>query len=561
MKMKKTNILILLLFIATLGYSQNTEIDNNISKYWNYRTRLVNNFISIGSESGQSLPFGTRNKRGKKTLSKGEGPIMLGQYIGILATEYKLLKQNNNNTDETLRELYYALHAFNRLDLVAETVNGYNKKPKLDGYFVREDFPDNFVEKNPNLNEHIIIKEGFIYGNGNPFKVNCTSNKGKKTCDVFVKDDCSVAGKPKGYSVKYNHVPMSMDQILGVLIGVSLVNELVDDTANYKNTAFQDNEINIKQEAKNIAKRIISYAKKNHWTPKEPDDDYIGDCDYRSKSKPNFFKNNATMLIFGRFFAHIGKNIFNHKYSHTPFIGFLDGVGSIQSDNFKGDFWNRRMYIEMITLSNKDNHLFLSTGEKVISASQKYDWEPFYYNLGVILHDWERNNKVEKQGLEMISSAPFDGPFYHGVTDFAKNGWATENRFSSSLGVQYHGSRFPEITGNYAGLDFMLLHNMHLLATQNNGVSYGKLKAKKSTHIPAKNISIGFKKCVRSKKQSCKERKSYLIFLSELHQKNCKDSKAKCKEKSIKYIEDKFGHGLSPTMKCKKKDFKKACEN
>ena len=91
MKMKKTNILILLLFIATLGYSQNTEIDNNISKYWNYRTRLVNNFISIGSESGQSLPFGTRNKRGKKTLSKGEGPIMLGQYIGVLATESKYM--------------------------------------------------------------------------------------------------------------------------------------------------------------------------------------------------------------------------------------------------------------------------------------------------------------------------------------------------------------------------------------------------------------------------------------------------------------------------------------
>ncbi len=559
--MKKTNILILFLAIGFLGYSQNSEIENNIIKYWNYRNRLINNFISIGSEAGQSLPFATRNERGQKKLSQGQGPIMLGQYIGVLATEYKLLKQNNSNTEQTLKELYFALYAFNRLDLVAETVNGYNKKPKLDGFFIREDYPDDFVKNNPNLNKNIIIEEGFIYGSGKTFKTNCTTHKGQKTCDVYQKPDCSVAGKPSGYATKYNHKPMSMDQILGVLVGVALVNELVDEQANYQNKKLQDGEKSLKKEAQNIAKRMLSYAKKYNWTPKEPDGDYTGDCDFRSKNKPTWTKNNTTMLVFARFFSHIGKNIFGEKYSYTPLIGFLDGVGSIQADNFKGDFWNRVMYLEMITLSNKNNHLFLSSAKKVKSATKKYDWQPYYYALGIILHHWKNDTEIQKQSLEMLSSAPYDGPFFHGVEDFAKNGWASENRFSASLGEQYNGSRFPEITGNYSGLDYMLLHNMFLLTSSNKTNKFGGLKLKTSKNIQNKNFILNTNKCVQNKMQSCKERKKYLIFLKGLRTNNCKKSKAECEQEAIKYLDKKFNHLVSPNMKCSKSVFRKICEN
>jgi len=559
--MKKTNTLILLLFIGFFSYAQNSDIENNIIKYWNYRDRLVNNFIAIGSESGQSLPFATRNERGQKNLNQGQGPIMLGQYIGVLATEYKLLKQNNQNTAQTLKELYHALYAFNRLDLVAETVNGYNKKPKLDGFFIREDYPDNFVTNNTSLNKNIIIEEGFIYGSGQTFKTACTAHKGEKACDIFVKNDCSVVGKPKGYATKYNHKPMSMDQILGVLVGIALVSELVDEQANYQNKTLQDNEKSLKKEAQNIAKRMLSYAKKYHWTPKEPDRDYIGDCDFRGKETPNYFKNNATMLVFSRFFAHIGKNIFGEKYGFTPFIGFLDGVGSIQADNFKGDFWNRRMYIEMITLSNKNNHVFLSSAKKVKSATKKYDWQPYYYSLGIILHHWKNDTKIQKQSLEMLRSAPYNGPYYHGINDFAKNGWATENRFSATLGEQYNGSRFPEITGNYSGLDYMLLHNMYLLTNPNKVKKFEKLKPNTVNSIKHKNTTLDKKKCVRSKMQSCKKRKKYLIFLKGLRTKNCNKSKDKCEQEAIKYLDKKFNKLISPEMKCSKSVFSKICDN
>ena len=555
--MKKISQFLLLLFISVINYAQNTETVNNITKYWNYRNRLTQNFIAIGGKSGESMPFGTRNERGNPHLSLGEAPIMLGQYIGVLATEYKLLKQNNQNTEQTLKELYYALYAFNRLDLVAETVNGYNKKPKLDGYYVREDIPNDFVSSHPELNKNSIESYQFIYGSGKPFTVKCTTHKGNSCCDVTVSRDCKVNENPKGYAKKYNHVPMSMDQSLGILIGVSLVNKLVDGTVNYQNLAFQDKETSIKKEAQNIAKRILTYAQKHHWTPKEPDGDYIGDCDFRTNAKPNFFKNNVTMLVFGRFFSKIGKNIFGEKLAFTPFIGFLNGVGSIQADNFKGDFWNRRMYIEMMTLSNKNNHLWLSAARKVKNASEKYDWQPLYYNMGIILHDWKKDSKIKKQSLEMLSSAPYNGPYYHKINDFAKNGWATKNRFSASLGEQYNGSRFPEINGNYSGLDYMLLHNMYLL-NSNNTSDFKNFTVDKSSKITIKNIKLKPKKCVQQKLQSCKERKKYYIFLDGFIRKRCKKTDD-CTKISATYFHKKFGEFNGPNMQCKKAVFKKEC--
>ncbi|MEE9348955.1 MAG: hypothetical protein V3U80_02815 [Flavobacteriaceae bacterium] len=543
-----------------VGYSQQTDVENNILKYWNYRDRLVKNFIVVGPESGQSLPFGTRSERGKVKLSQGEGPIMLGHYIGVLATEYKLLHQNKEDTSQTLKELYYALYAFNRLDLVAETVNGYNKKPKLDGFFVREDYPSNFVEINPSINENAIDKKSFITGSGKALKVKCTTHKGDKFCGVRNDDNCKTTENPQGYAVKYNHRPMSLDQILGVLLGVSLVNTMVDENAVYLDKQFQDNEISIKKEAQNIAGRMISYAKKYHWTPKEPDGDYIGDCGF-NKSKPNFFKNNVTMLVFSRFFSKIGKNINGKRYSYIPFIDIFDGVGSIQGDNLKGAFYNRRMYIEMMTLSNKDNNLFLSTAKRVKKASLKYNWEPFYYSLGILLHTWKEDVGIKTQTLQLLNAAPFDGPFYHGLNDFSKSGWATKNRFSATLGEQYNGSRFSEITGNYIGLDYMLLHNMYLLAYGKSTLQYGELKNKNATNHILKPYKITQDKCVISKKQSCKERYKYYTFIYKLNLKSCKLTKKECKKMATTNVNRAFGIQFDPkSNQCKTAVFKEACK-
>jgi len=561
--MKKNNYkkyFLSLVFLCSLfGFSQQTDLETNIQKYWNYRERMRNNFISIGDKAGQSLPFGTRNEREKGKLSQGEGPIMLGHYMAVLATEYKLLNLENADTSQTIKELYYALYAFNRLDLIAETVNGYNKKPALDGFFVREDFPSDFVDTNLSLNEHIINKKSFITGSAKSFKVKCTTHKGDKLCGLRLNDNCEISGKPNGYSAKYNHRPMSMDQILGILIGVSMVNNMLDENVTYLDNVFQDNETSLKKEAQQITDRILTYAKKNLWTPKEPDDTYIGDCGFRN-SKPNFFKNNTTIAVFSRFFSKIGKQVTGKRYGYIPIIGVFDGVGSIQADNFKGAFYNRRMYIEMMTLSNKDNNLFYSTAKRVKRASTKYNWEPFYYTMGQLLHHWKKDFAIEKQTLQMLNFAPKNGTYFHGVNDFSKNGWAAENRFTATLGEQYYGSRFIYITGNYIGLDYMLLHNMYLLAYHKN-VVYANNGKEEILITPINTASkLSLKKCLKAKKQSCTERYNHYKFLYKNSFKNCKDSKEKCKVKIIKSLNQQFKVDFNPNQKkCQKSELIKYC--
>jgi hypothetical protein len=58
--LKKVIILLLLNVVClNLFYSQTSEIDLH-KKYWYYKSRFNNDFVSIGTNQGQSIPFGQR---------------------------------------------------------------------------------------------------------------------------------------------------------------------------------------------------------------------------------------------------------------------------------------------------------------------------------------------------------------------------------------------------------------------------------------------------------------------------------------------------------------------
>ncbi len=546
-----------------LSYAQ-SDVEMNILKYKHYRQRFIDNFISIGPAPGESLPFTSRNDEGKPLLNQGEGEIILGHYIGMLATEYALLKKNNADTSETIKELYYALYAFNRLDLIAETVNGYGKKPELNGFFVREDFPDDFIETHPGLNAHSTHRKDYIPHKGIPLDVKCTNHKGRWDCHKSIDKNCKVTTyRHKGYSDKYEHAVMSFDQMLGMLLGTSLVNKLLDEQVTYLNRPFQDGENSLKKEARNIARRIISYAAKYHWTPKEPDGNYPGDCKFTGNSRPNYLKNNATISYFARYVAQIGKNIFGSEYGYFPLIDVLGGFFSIQLDNIQQSFYHRRMFIEMMCLSNRDNHLFRKTSKKVLLASKKYNWQSFYYALGMVLHHWKPIPGLKRESLNILGNAPYEGPFFHGMNDLASGGWASDSKWSSSLGAQYFGSRFPEATGNYAGMDYMLFHNLFLLAYQQKSPSYKNILSKsKKKYIQPPIHPVQVKKCVRAGKQICKERVNYYRFLKQITLKNCHDTREKCQQKLNGLYRRKFGKDfdIHKATDCSKQKLLRMCQ-
>jgi len=116
---------------------------NAMDTYWHYRYRLINYFMQVGEGTwdenipqggfGQSIPAYTRNFPNDNNECSSNPPYScangnqiwwsdvgrnLGYYIGTLASEYYLLYNNGQNTNQTVMELYYAIHAAFRLDSI-----------------------------------------------------------------------------------------------------------------------------------------------------------------------------------------------------------------------------------------------------------------------------------------------------------------------------------------------------------------------------------------------------------------------------------------------------------
>jgi len=156
-----------MIFILVLmfGHIFGQNPNQNNSKYWFYRYRLLHEFLAkgeatCGTPSGFSIP--ASHVYGNPTTDVvhfGDGTSFLGNYIGVLATEHELLVRTGASEAQkaaTRQELYYAMKAYERLDKNAEVVywdilsgdcNEDNDR-HFNGFFTREDVDENFVKNN-----------------------------------------------------------------------------------------------------------------------------------------------------------------------------------------------------------------------------------------------------------------------------------------------------------------------------------------------------------------------------------------------------------------------------
>lgn len=93
--------------------------------YWYYKTRFLNDFVKMGSNQGDCICFAERNYNNDSyslfTAKIGPDQIdIINQYLSVLALEHKLLARNNQYTGETLKEIFYILETYNRLDEEAD---------------------------------------------------------------------------------------------------------------------------------------------------------------------------------------------------------------------------------------------------------------------------------------------------------------------------------------------------------------------------------------------------------------------------------------------------------
>lgn len=264
--MKKILIISLALFNFNLAYMQ-TDAKNQ-QKYWKFRNSFRQDFIRIGLNDGESLPMGRRGfgkcidntnpyvKQKYGQLYWGDGVIRHGHYIGFLATEYRLLKNQGKDVTAVLNELYYALQAFNRLDENAEYVislernNIQPQNGSLNGFYLRDDIPKDFDD---HWQDEPIRARGVhgLYNNNNSAQVDSENDSGGGEYDAEI-----------GHNFGWNEP--SLDQMSSMLVGLKVCYKLLDDGLWVQPTP-NDPIIGLKQEVIQITHRIVDYANQNNW--------------------------------------------------------------------------------------------------------------------------------------------------------------------------------------------------------------------------------------------------------------------------------------------------------
>ncbi len=187
---KKTNRRIFIgLFIFTITipiYAQTEQA--NLAKYWKYRDRLRSKFIVVSEnvmDYGVNIPASDiyyKSDSTKSYICWGDGNNNMSHYLSVLATELWLLKHNNKDYTTTLKELYFAMLALERLDVYSESnlrwkafigpwiENDYWEKQfvhlgDINGFMLRNDVTDNFWKKYGNHFDVNIFSSNFSASN------------------------------------------------------------------------------------------------------------------------------------------------------------------------------------------------------------------------------------------------------------------------------------------------------------------------------------------------------------------------------------------------------------
>ncbi len=435
----------------------------NEEKYWDYRDKLKNDFmIGIGPEMGMSIPAGIRDTI-SGVLQWTDATMSLGEYIGVLAMEYRILEGKGSETDETVKELFYALYALNRLDFHAEPF--YGGMPSLNGFFIRDDIDEDSLDMTAVL-EHL--------------------NQGLPFPQISGLDSDHMDPIPQNNEE-------SLDQAITLITGLGLVSRCVPEDVVYTDNKsvqeFQDFETSLKQEAENMITRIVNYMK-------EGDSTRV----YLDPSDPNLFgmqgdawdfiiKNPVTFepVLRGENAFLLSKGFTSAKYHFTGLYSpttdlMMDTIADTLFKAFESFIIPNDQDFKVINLNAMSNYwpsgLQEDTSNTEYNArilgpraqSQGYEWVPMLHQLvfgGVnnylmseLPPDTLFYNNPFGYYAYLLDLAPPEGPFNYGNGLYPEWEWSSSSR---TIQPGRRGEMSNAFPGNYNGLDYMLYFNMYTL--------------------------------------------------------------------------------------------------
>jgi Secretion system C-terminal sorting domain len=247
--MKKISGLVTLLLVGVNFYAQTETL--NLKKYWQYREKFKKHFVFYSQSKGQftatnpsgggglpansindftvvnggigenpSCERGFTNTAADPNASMGSrkyGDMMANYdtYLGFLATEYKLLKNENADVSGVLSELYYALYAVDRLDKRSDAYLGQNPTApdNADGFSTRDDVQSDLGD---------IFFSEYEYTNNPRDRYRCISSSANDIKGIW-----DTAADPNSQFNSSNFI--SRDQLIGLIFGLRFVHKFVDN--------------------------------------------------------------------------------------------------------------------------------------------------------------------------------------------------------------------------------------------------------------------------------------------------------------------------------------------
>lgn len=432
-------------FILLSFYSVHAQQVNNLSaseKYFSFRKKLVTEFtLGIGNDFGQSIPASVsntfdKNYRGVNTISWGDATIELSYYCCVLATEYLLLTSQNKPTDQTLKELYFAVEAFNRLDYYGDEYYGF--PPSLNGFFVRNDVGKNLFEGDKKKHNYTTAAARLTTQNGK------IDNIESEWINMHLHNDTK-------------RFAMSKDQVFHVLLAMRTILKCLPEAVNYNNLPFRDQEMSFTKEAKNITDRIVN------WIHPSGKSNFITNWRVR---QPNGKKTGA------------GYNAWSFAYGISLAQQKITGTKNPQKKGVS--WWLAKAVYNFTWFAFKPIYFFnQSEGTKTLTlacinnkicnnANKVYDYSFFskkYPNYHIpLLYGFLNGSvskKIDKEFYEkLFSEAPDNGPHYLVNGTYESYNWSAT---SLMIHPERRGRVPAHFPGRYNAIDYMLMYNLFLL--------------------------------------------------------------------------------------------------
>jgi hypothetical protein len=511
----KFAITLLLIFFNIL-FVNAKDIDNNLDKYHHYRERLLNEFIVVSpnvEQFGVNIPAVDRkldSADNVKWISWSDGNSNFHHWLGILATEYRLLKNNKQDYQQTLALLTYTMLALERLDLYAE-------------YLLRKHHNKYLVHEGDTLYDYLLLPEDI---NGFLLRDDVSLGFWRQYYKHF-KSELGWYNEKKDGTQRYRSVfqkgliekqGMSQDNIYQLLqslaivkqmlepesienIDVKFINTIIPKYLTYKQIISQDT-VYFCRWVENLADRLVLHIRQGHPREEIVLKPFRGNWRARPSSHNIFAIMSSRWYIMNPVTDTIVREgsgedmgVWMNSYGAAEAGNFLNPSKNYHYDNsekglsaylFKSLVFKNMRFLKhggFPIPDEIDDYMF-----RTLASIADVNWDNNDYGLFHLLRDKRKKYTYEHNALILfllhkdkykelyspgVSFYEEDKLWYHNLLNLApKNGPTTDTRVedyhpywtsSSRLIWPNNDGRKTEVVWDYAGMDYMYLYNLYCL--------------------------------------------------------------------------------------------------